>query len=80
MMMTTTLGPRSRILRFPNPSLPNLPSFFVNNIPSLQQLYDEGVGVRILDNDVVIDVRGVKIYARCLDDLRFIGEIYLRTL
>ena len=65
--------------RFPNPSLPNMPSFFVNNIPRLQQLYDDGVGVRILGNDVVIDVRGVKLYARCLDDLRFIGEVYLRN-
>jgi FkbM family methyltransferase len=65
--------------RFPNPSMPNLPSFFLDNSNRLRQLYDDGVGVRILDNDVVIDVRGVKVYARCLDDLRFVGEVYLRN-
>jgi FkbM family methyltransferase len=65
--------------RFPNPSTPNMPGFFVDNITRFQQLYNEGIGVRILGNDVVLDVRGVKLYARCLDDLRFIGEVYLRN-
>jgi FkbM family methyltransferase len=64
---------------FPNPSIPNMPSFFANNIARLQKLYDNGVGVRILDSDVVLNVRGVNLYARCLDDLRFIGEVYLRN-
>jgi FkbM family methyltransferase len=65
--------------RFPNPSTPNMPSFFVNNVARLRQMHDNGIGVRILDDDVVIDVRGVNLYARCMDDLRFIGEIYFRN-
>jgi FkbM family methyltransferase len=50
--------------------------FFVENRAMLRGLYDQNIGVRIVDDAVVLTAKGVSLYARSHDDLIFIGEIF----
>ena len=62
-------------LFFPNVSR-NVPVFFEQNLKTLRGLYEEGVDVRILNNDVVLKANGVSFFARTYDDIRFVREIF----
>jgi FkbM family methyltransferase len=65
--------------RFPDAAAAKSSSFFRENVGILRQLYEQGAGVSIVGNDVVVTVSGVSLNARCFDDLKFIGEIFFRN-
>jgi len=63
--------------RFPNPDAPNAPAFLVQQRVQLRRLFDQGIRVRVLDGEVVLESDGVCFLARVPDDLAFVGEIFL---
>jgi FkbM family methyltransferase len=65
--------------KFPDPNVFPRPAFFLENIPTLRRLYENGVEVKILGNDVILNVAGLSFYARSYDDLRFIDEIFFQS-
>jgi FkbM family methyltransferase len=64
--------------RFPEAEGAAVP-FFRENQAGLRSLYEQGVGVGVRDGDVVLTVNGISLYARCSDDVRFIGEVFFEN-
>ena len=65
--------------RFPEPTSHGLPDFFTENAAQLRHLHEQGVLIGIADGSVVLNIDGVRLYARQLDDLRFVEPIYFRN-
>ena len=43
----------------------------------LRQLHEKGADVRVQDGAVVLTISGVRFFARCRDDVNFVGELFL---
>jgi FkbM family methyltransferase len=65
--------------RFPDLKVMPKPAFFVDHLADFRRLYENGASVRIVANDVVVTIDGVSFFARGVDDLRFIDEIFFRS-
>lgn len=65
--------------RFPDPGTLPKPPFFLNNVDVLRRLYEKGAVVKVIGDDVVLTMDGVSFYARVIDDLRFVDEIFFRS-
>ena len=65
--------------RFPSTDILPKPAFLLHNKAALRQLYEKGASVRIAGDDVVVSLHGVSFYARVIDDLRFVDEIFFRS-
>jgi FkbM family methyltransferase len=65
--------------RFPDPLVLPKPIIFLQHLSIFRGFYEYGAVVKIIGNDVVVTIDGVSFYARVLDDLRFIDEIFLRN-
>lgn len=63
---------------FPSASGISTPDFFSANIPRLRALYDRGARIKFVDGDVVVQISGVSIYARSIDDIWFVDEIFFK--
>jgi FkbM family methyltransferase len=55
---------------------PEAPSFFSENHALFRTYYERGMGVAIVGDAAVLTVNGISLYARSLDDLNFVGEIF----
>ena len=62
---------------FPDPLVLPKPAMFLQHVQLFRGLYEYGAAIRIVDNDVVVTIDGVSFYARVIDDLRFVAEIFL---
>ncbi|WP_156678995.1 FkbM family methyltransferase [Sphingomonas profundi] len=60
---------------FPEDEAAETVPFFAAHKATLRGLYENGVGVRIHREAVVLTTGGVSFYARQLDDLNFVGEV-----
>jgi len=65
--------------RFPNPRMGPKPAFFLQHLSILRRLYENGAGVKVVDDDVIVTIDGISFYARIPDDLRFVDEIFFRN-
>ena len=65
--------------RFPDPRMGPKPAFFLQHLSILRRLYENGAGVKIVDDDVIVTIDGISFYARIPDDLRFVDEIFFRS-
>jgi FkbM family methyltransferase len=65
------------VTKFPDPLVLPKPAIFLQHLSIFRGLHQLGAAVRIVQDDVVVTISGVSFYARVLDDLRFIDEIFL---
>jgi FkbM family methyltransferase len=61
---------------FPDRATVTEAKFLFEHYVSLRQLYEKGAEITVFGPDVIVTISGVNIYARRIDDLRFIDEIY----
>jgi FkbM family methyltransferase len=60
------------------PTAAQAPEFFRSNMPKLRALYDRGARIKFIDSNVVIQLDGVSLHARSMDDIWFIDEIFFK--
>lgn len=53
--------------------------FFVENRELLLGLYNQGVSIRIVGDQVRLVVDGIVLNASCLDDVQFVGELFFEN-
>lgn len=63
---------------FPSASAASTPEFFRTHIPRFRALYDGGARIKFVDGVVVVQISGVSIYARSIDDIWFVDEIFFK--
>jgi FkbM family methyltransferase len=77
--LTTDNSQDDEIIRrasFPDVIPGRAPAFLAQHSARLRQLHQQGVLVNVVGEDVVLDIDGVRIYARRPDDLFFVEEVY----
>ncbi len=65
---------------FPDVATAGLPEFFASNVEQLRVLHADRVWVKIIDNEVVLNIDGIKIHARTVDDLHCVSEIFISNM
>jgi FkbM family methyltransferase len=70
------LSPFIEAERFPE--IAGAPEFFRSNAPKLRALYDCGARIRFVDGEVIVEIRGVSIRARSIDDIWFVDEVFFK--
>lgn len=66
--------------RFPDVTSPHLPEFFRANVTRLREMHESGIRVRLYDSGVMLDVDGIKLQARELDDMRDVEHIFVSNI
>ena len=65
--------------RYPEPAEGTAPALFVEQQDRLRQMHRDGVGIRIVGQDVVLSVDGISFLVRSADDFMFVHEVLLRN-
>ena len=66
--------------RFPDPKSTLLPEFFRVNIDRFRELYKRQIMIGFEEHEVILNIDGIKVHARELDDLHCFNEIFVSNI